>query len=104
MNGNEGTFENERNSKSADLFKSILRECFGSDDDVIIAHHLVYAKQEGDIFKVEEIPSADTLIFDHTIAHKVWGDSYLKNLCMLAIEPVESRDELLKTLYEGRHE
>lgn len=102
----EGSYENDRNAESGELFKAIIRECFGVSD-VIIAHHLVYVTEEERAgFKyqvVEEIPSADCLIFDHDIAKRVWGeDKYRTILVQLALEPAESRDRLLKKLYEGR--
>jgi len=51
----------------------------------------------------QEIPSLDTLWFEHTVAKKLWGDDYLKVLGRLACEPVETRDQLLANLYYGRH-
>lgn len=52
---------------------------------------------------VEEVPSADTLIFDHDIAIKIWGkDHYKEVLCKLASVPIEERDQLLHSLYYGK--
>lgn len=103
----EGTFENARNAKNSDLYKAILRECFGVSD-VIIGHHLIYVTndvRDGFSYEiVEELPSADCLIFDHEIARKVWGEADFKRVLMqLACEPVETRDDLLASLYYGRH-
>lgn len=102
----EGTYENQRNRDHADLYKAIIRECFGVTD-VIIAHHLTYVssyKENGfDYEAVEEIPSADCLIFDHEIAKRIWGEeNYLWNLKLLACEPTETRDALLAKLYHER--
>jgi hypothetical protein len=102
----EGAYENDRNADSADLFKEILREVYGVKD-VIIAHHLVYVTEEqrGDGFHyqiVEEVPAADTLIFDHEVARKLWGHAWRANLTALALEPPESRDCLLAKLYHAR--
>lgn len=102
----EGTYENQRNRDHSDLYKAIIRECFGVTD-VIIAHHLTYVKgykENGFSYEVvEEIPSADCLIFDHEIAKRIWGeDDYLDVLRGLACEPTETRDALLKKLYDGR--
>jgi len=101
-----GPWENDRNAEHADLFKDIIREAFGVTD-VIVAHHLVYVvteKRDGfDYTIVEEIPSADSLIFDHDIAKKLWGaERYKEVLAALAVEPVETRDDLLRKLYYGR--
>lgn len=102
----EGQYENDRNAVSAELFKCIIREVY-SVKDVIIAHHLVYVREEtrGDGFKyqiVEEIPSADALIFDHDVAKKLWGDQWQFNLSRLALEPCDTRDALLAQLYHSR--
>lgn len=101
----EGTYENDRNAENSDLYKAMIRECFGVTD-VIIAHHLVYVTSEmRDGFQytiVEEIPSADALIFDHDIARKIWGEGFLEVLKALACEPVATRDKLLAQFYHNR--
>jgi hypothetical protein len=102
----EGSYENDRNAASSDLFKAMIREAYGVQD-VIIAHHLVYVRvdKRADGFDyqiVEEIPSADALIFDHEVAKKLWGDCWKDNLVKLASEPCETRDKLLANLYRSR--
>ena len=101
----EGKFENDRNTDAADLLKAIIREVYNVKD-VIIGHHLVYAKEEmRDGFSyetVEEIPSIDTLIFDHQVAKILWPDNWQHNLTLLALEPCETRNELLTKLYKER--
>ncbi len=102
----EGGFENTRNAISSDLFKRVIRECH-SVEDVIIAHHLVYVKVEkhADGFEyqiVEEVPAADTLIFDHDVARKLFGEGFKTQLALLACEPVETRDALYSELINGR--
>ena len=104
----EGTFENFRNSNNSDLFKEVLREAHGVQD-VIIAHHIVYVIEEkrtdGFAYQiVEEIPSADCLLFDHDIAKKIWGADYIAVLQRLVAEPCETRDELFAHLYRNRPE
>ncbi len=102
----EGGFENTRNAIGSDLFKSVIREVYDVQD-VIIAHHLVYVKTErhADGFEyqiVEEIPAADTLIFDHDIARKLFGPGFKIELTKLACEPVETRDALFAELLAER--
>lgn len=102
----EGAYENDRNAEGNQLFKDIIREAFGVTD-VIIGHHLVYEKQDlrGDGFTyqvIEEIPSADALIFDHDVAQKIWGEKWLGNLITLASEPCATRDKVLSALYYNR--
>lgn len=101
-----GTYENDRNAENAELFKAIIREAFGVTD-VIVAHHLTYVKVDKradgfDYQVVEEIPSADALIFSHDIAQRIWGDGWRGILQTLALEPVATRDTLLASLYYGR--
>jgi hypothetical protein len=101
----EGPYENDRNAASRDLFKAIIREVYGVED-VIVAHHLTYEKDdkrgEFSFSVVEEIPSADTLIFDHDAAKKLWGDQWRVVLSRLALEPCETRDKLLGEFYGAR--
>lgn len=102
----DGPFENDRNADAADCFKAVLREAYGVKD-VICAHHLVYVREEtrqdGFAYQiVQEIPSADALIFDHAIAKKIWGDAWRDRLTMFACEPVETRDELFARMYMER--
>lgn len=102
----EGTWENDRNGTSRQLLKDIIREAYGVQD-VLIGHHLCYEYEENqngfNITIMEEIPSADTLIFDHLVAQKIWGVmDYKRILTMLVLEPSETRDKLLSNLYYGR--
>jgi hypothetical protein len=101
-----GAWENDRNSENSALFKDIIRECFGVHD-VICGHHLVYQiedkRPDGFTYQVvEEIPSADALIFDHDVAKKLWGITWQSVLTMLVLEPAERRDALLAKLYYER--
>ena len=101
-----GPYENERNARNAKLFKDIICEANGVSD-VICAHHLVYVANDkrDDGFNytiVEEIASADTLIFDHDVMAKVFGANFKTVLAKLALEPVETRDATLADLYYNR--
>lgn len=102
----EGPYENDRNSENADIYKAIIREAYGVSD-VICGHHLVYQvedkREDGFTYTfVEEIPSADTLIFDHDVAKKIWGANYKTILVSLALEPIATRDQLLGQLFAAR--
>jgi hypothetical protein len=102
----EGAYENDRNAVSSDLFKAIIREAYGVRD-VICGHHLVFERDEkrADGFTyqiIEEIPSADSLIFDHDVAKVIWGGRWKEVLTDLALEPVSTRDKLLTDLYRTR--
>jgi hypothetical protein len=103
----EGAYENDRNTKNRKLYADMIKEAYGADQS-IIAHHLTYvAKEIRDGFEyqiVEEIPSADTLIFDHEAARKIWGPDFQMVLALLVSLPVPERDEKLKELYYGRED
>lgn len=95
-------WEKQRNVKpeTKQLFTDILQEAFGKQDDVVIAHHLTFVGTDGD---ADEIPSADTMIFDHFIAKRIWGEeNYLDILSQLAMTPCDGRDALLARMYYNR--
>jgi hypothetical protein len=89
--------ENERNARSADLFKAIIKEVYGADN-IGIGHHLMFSVGPA----TDEQPSVDTLIFDHHVARKLWGNDWREVLTRLAQEPAETRDELLARFYYNR--
>lgn len=94
------SWENARNRRAHKLFQDILHEAFGSDEEVVIAHHLTFDGAGDD---PDEIPSADTMIFDHDIARVIWGEAnYIGVLLQLAATPCDQRDALLGELYYGR--
>jgi hypothetical protein len=99
----EGPWETDRNRGCKKLIKDILKECFGGKE-FFVGHHIAYEvtdKVQGAID--QEIPSIDTMIFEHTIARKIWGEVNYKNiLAQLACEPVETRDQMLAKLYYSR--
>lgn len=90
--------ENERNARNADLYKAIIREVYGADE-IGIGHHLMFRTTAG---ATDEQPSADTLTFDHTVAKKLWGSEWMRNLPLLALTPAETRDALLGRLFYSR--
>jgi uncharacterized membrane protein len=102
----EGPYENDRNQENQELYKAIIREAYGVTD-VICGHHLVYQvedkRPDGFTYTfVEEVPSADTLIFDTDVAKKLWGDQWKSILTILAVTPIAERDALLGQFYYGR--
>lgn len=93
-------FENNRNSANEALFDAMIRIAYPDTNLVVGAHHIFY-RRDGRL-DAQEIPSADALIFDHFIAQKVWGDRYKAVLTELALEPVATRDALLRRLFDER--
>jgi hypothetical protein len=97
------TYENNRNKEYRQLYMDIMAEVFG-DEGILVAHHLCFAHTDSKgYFGVQEIPAADTLIFDHEIMGKVFGEALSFSIMQqLAIIPVEGRDAKLSEFYYGR--
>ena len=92
--------EGNRNAEDADLFEAIIREAYDSVVFVACGHHLMVSIKDTPV--PIEIPSADTLMFDHDVAIKIWKDGYQNILTHLALEPAATRNSLLRKLYYGR--
>lgn len=103
----EGHHENERNERNRDLYADMIKEAHNVTT-VIVGHHLVYEDKitgpDGFVYHVPaEIPSADALIFDHHEARIIWGEDEFEGvLVRLALEPVATRDDVLRQLYYNR--
>lgn len=102
----EGTYENDRNGEGAETFKAVIREVYNVTD-VICGHHLIYeyreARADGFVYDVvQEIPSADALIFDTDVAAKIFGDKWKSILTILAVTPVGERDKLYAEFVKNR--
>jgi len=93
-------FESRRNTDNADLFEAIIREAHEGVTFVAAGHHVMFTREGHPV--PGEVASADTLIFDHDIARKLWGDGFKDVLAKLACEPAADRDTLLRELYFGR--
>jgi hypothetical protein len=92
--------ETKRHTDNLDLFEAMLRETYDDVTAVIAGHHIMFTRKGRSV--PIEIPSADFLIFNHTVAKAVWGDEWEEALTQLALDPVPSRDILLRNMYEGR--
>lgn len=68
-------FEDHRNRTHAALYTRLIQKAFGEDTDVLVGHHICFEKH-GQISTEEEIPSADTLLFDHDIMYAVFGEQW----------------------------
>ena len=94
--------ENDRNVHHGDLFIELVKRAFGADEVVRVGHHFVFEPAEAmknlDLTKLNEIPSADTMLFDHDIMHAVFGDQAVNYMQRLASVPVEARDVVLREL------
>lgn len=100
--------EHARNKEHADLYIGIIRKAIhkltGQRVEVLIGHHLTFETgacgADLDISTENEIPSADCLMFDHTIMNAVFGEDAVPLMIELASVPCEERDELLRAEFE----
>jgi len=93
-------FENERNKKHAALYTKLIKRAYGEGaSEVLIGHHLTF-ESHGDLNTENEIPSADTLLFDHEIMRRVFGEKALWVMMGLAQQPAEERDAALAIFLE----
>lgn len=90
--------ENERNARNRALYTDIIKEVYGADQ-VGIGHHLMFSVNG----EIDEQPSADTMIFDHHVAKKIWGDEWSSVLMQLAVVPIAERDLMVAQLYYARN-
>ena len=88
------TYENERNRKHAALYESLLKRALGANWVVLTGHHFLY-ERGGDVNTEGEVPSADTVIFDHDIMQAVFGKHCISIMQRLAAVPTDQRDSVL---------
>ena len=93
--------EDERNRTHADLFTAMVQRAFGASNSVLVGHHICF-ENAGDITTENEIPSADSLIFDHDIMRALFGDDAISLMQRLAATSCEARDRVLRDIYETR--
>jgi hypothetical protein len=86
--------EGARNRINAAIFERLVKLAFGSGNSVITGHHINF-EYNGDIATENEIPSADTLIFDHDVMTEVFGADAINVMQSLARTRAENREILL---------
>lgn len=94
--------EQSRNKAHAGIYERMLKIAFGETCAVLVGHHIGF-EFNGDINTENEIPSSDTLLFDHDIMQRVFGSKYLSIMANLAVTPVELRDSMLEREFNQRH-
>lgn len=96
-------FENDRNKKHAGLYERFLKLAIGGEANVavLVGHHVTF-EIGGDLETENEIPSADTLMFDHDLMRAVFGERAITVMMRLASVPVAQRDDLLKWYMDHR--
>ena len=96
--------ENARNKRDAELLTRIVKKAFGNDEqeiDVIVGHHITFTVNKN-IQTVNEIPSADTLCFDHSIMKAIFGKDAPSVMMRLAQRPAAERDALLRSYLDHK--
>lgn len=93
------TYENERNHKNHKLYERFMRMAMGAETNVLVVHHITFSV---DGAEGNEIPSADTLMFDHYLMQKVFGENFHYYVAQLAVRDCESRDAHFEFLLDKR--
>lgn len=83
--------ENQRNHRNHLLYQRLMRLALG-ECDLLVAHHLTFTYKDEE---PNEIPSADTLIFDIELMKKVFGTRAQDVTSHLAALNVDARDAML---------
>lgn len=89
-------YELERNKRHGELYAALLRKALAKMEpgvrvDVLIGHHVTF-ELDGDLTTENEIPSADCLLFDHTIMRAVFGERAVPIMVELAQLDCGERD------------
>lgn len=92
--------ENSRNRQHAKLYTDMVQRAMGAQWAVLVGHHVLY-ECDGDVSTEGEIPSADTLLFDHPIMTALFGERAIPIMQELAALPCESREDCLAAHFYG---
>lgn len=87
--------EGRRNKQNAALYATLVCGSYGQSFEMFIGHHLAYKQKHEEITTLSEIPSADTLLFDHEIMIDVFDVRALDVMAQLARTPAVHREGLL---------
>jgi hypothetical protein len=88
--------ENARNHRNAKLFIAMLKEAFKGHEICTMSSHHICFMLDNDFSTIDEIPSADTLMFDHTIMTRIFGYYAHQIMIHLASLPTKERDRFLE--------
>lgn len=89
--------EGKRNRANADLFQALLCLAWGDDCQVITGHHVSFLFN-GDLSTEDEVPSADSLLFDHDVMKTVFPADYLAIMAHIAVLPRYDREDFVRTI------
>lgn len=94
--GNIVLSEMNRNHAGTSVFEEFFQRAFGVETVVVINHHLVFKmKLDNGRNEVQEVPSADTLLFSHFYMSKVFGDQAESIMRALLLCPPQERENHL---------
>ena len=90
--------EGKRNRANADLFQALLCTAWGEGCMVITGHHVSFMF-DGDLSTEDEVPSADSVLFDHEIMGAVFGESHAVEIMReIAPLPRYRREDFVREL------
>lgn len=92
--------EGKRNRAAADLFQRLLTIAWGNCQ-VIVGHHVAF-QFDNDLTTEDEIPSADTLLFDHGIMTAVFGEDAIPLMQRIAAMLPGEREAEVQRALEAR--
>ena len=96
MDKNYVVDEYQRNIDSKALYTGLLKAAFGHDAIISVSHHISVRLLDA-AETVHEIPSADTVLFDHQIMGKVFGKARaVDKMAALARLPPHRREAQVK--------
>lgn len=87
------TYENNRNKQNSTFLKTVLQRLFKGDESIVVGHHICYGDDV-------EIPSIDTLYFDHDVMSQLFGEAAPTVMVKLAKAPVPDRDHVFKNFFD----
>lgn len=103
METNYTVFENNRNRQNAELFTNMLKVAFPNRAIHVMSSHHICFMLDNNFHTIDEIPSADTLMFDHFIMSRIFGENRAVRLMQyLACLPAARRDTALAREFSMR--
>jgi hypothetical protein len=101
------SYENDRNTHHGMIFIEIIKRAFRTDEVVMVGHHFVFepesAMRKLNLRKLNEIPSADTMLFDHDIMTAVFGEGAIPLMIEMAKVPCDKRDDIVRAALAKLH-
>jgi len=90
--------EGRRNRVHALLYANIITRAYGATFELFVGHHVAFKAKHDNLTTENEIPSADTLLFDHEIMRELFGNQAIPVMQQLAAVPCNAREQLLESM------